>query len=123
MATFDGTPEEFRRFIDPWLRNRIQAKTKAAKRQQGKCADCGRADVHLDAAHLTGRDRGVVVSEVLRRLRMSKERGKRVQVDLGAFEKAVLEAHHPVDKAFRFICRECHRKYDAKQAAGAARQA
>ena len=35
-----------------------------------------------------------------------------IQVDLGMVINEILEAHKPISEHFRFLCAECHRKYD-----------
>lgn len=42
MAYFEGTVEEFMRFLGGYARNRVQSLTSAYRKKIGKCEECGR---------------------------------------------------------------------------------
>ena len=112
MASFYGTAEEFDKFLMPRIRNRIQFLARPLKeRSGGRCEHCGRSGVALDAAHVHGRERKTIVREVLEKYRTGE--GYHIG-DLEAFEQEVVDAHEPVDEAFLFLCKDCHRAYDSE---------
>lgn len=41
MAYFEGTVEEFMRFLGGYARNRVQSLTSAYRKKIGKCEECG----------------------------------------------------------------------------------
>lgn len=111
MASFYGTIEEFDRFLMPRIRNRVQSLTRPLKeRANGVCEHCGKENGALEAAHVHGRDRKAIVREALEKYRVGD--GYHIG-DLDAFEREVVEAHEPVGETFLFLCRKCHRAYDA----------
>ena len=75
----------------------------------GVCEDCGRAGQTLESAHVHGKGRRTIIEAVLSYYAV--EEG--VRCDLAAVEKKVLDAHGPVAEAFKFLCDDCHRRYDA----------
>lgn len=112
MAGFYGTIEDFDRFLMPRIRNRVQTLARPLKeRANGACEHCGRTGVTLEAAHVHGRDRKTIVREVLEKYRTAE--GYHIG-NLNAFEQEVVDAHEPIDEAFLFLCKECHRAYDAQ---------
>ena len=54
--------------------------------------------------------RRAIVREVLEKYRSGD--GYHIG-DLDLFEQEVVEAHEPVDETFLFLCKDCHRAYDA----------
>ena len=111
MASFYGTISEFDRFLMPRIRNRVQYLARPLKeRAHGRCEHCGCESSTLDAAHVHGRDRKTIVREVLEKYRSGN--GYHI-VDLDLFEQEVVDAHEPIDEIFLFLCKDCHRAYDA----------
>lgn len=108
MATFVGTESEFNRYVGPRVRNVVNAMTKAAKKEAGFCALCGRSVPELEAAHVHGRERTTIIHELLERYRA----GDTYRVDLDSFERELKAAHEPIGETFLFLCPECHRAYD-----------
>lgn len=39
-------------------------------------------------------------------------------VELDRFETAIMDAHSPLEECFRFLCHECHMRYDARAKEG-----
>ena len=66
MAYFEGTVEEFMRFLGGYARNRVQSLTSAYRKKIGKCEECGSHTKQLDAAHLHGKERLVIIGEILK---------------------------------------------------------
>lgn len=111
MAQFNGTLKDFEKFIGPRLRNLVQTKiSKKYKVRIGKCENCQKTD-SLEAAHIYGNDRktilrksmdGFIAEDIITNL------------DLIVFEKLFIEHHHPLEKSFKILCKDCHRDYDGK---------
>jgi len=108
MASFIGTFDEFIRYINPRVKNVINAISRAYKAEIGQCEHCGSVDVTLEAAHVTGRERPVIIEEVLGDF----INGEIITVDLDVFEARLKAAHEPIDKIIKVLCRPCHIQYD-----------
>jgi len=110
MATFHGTIVEFQKYIGPLIRNNVQSLTKARKRKLGsKCEECGEKR-ELEAAHI-GTSRPALIQNALKSYEIGPD-GK-ITVDLEEARRKILEAHKPIEKHIRLLCRECHEKLDA----------
>lgn len=110
MAKFTGTLQEFHHFIGPRIRNTVNL---AAKRHRvlcrGICQEC-HCKAELHSAHIHGRGRRMIIEEVLAECLAEDQI---VSCDLDEVERRILDAHGPIDAAFRFLCPGCHVKYDA----------
>ncbi len=109
MASFVGTFEEFTKYISPRARNVVNNISRRYKEQIGHCEECKSTNVTLEAAHITGRERPVIIEEILSPF----INGETVTVDLDLFESKFLAAHEPIESIIRVLCRSCHRAYDA----------
>jgi len=109
MAKFQGTIQEFHRFIGPRIRNAVNSMTRRARTERnGICEQCGK-NASLDSAHVHGRGRIEIISDVL----SAYSEGNTVIIeDLLEVEVKILEAHRPIEQTFKFLCRLCHREYD-----------
>lgn len=110
MASFVGTFDEFIKYINPRVKNVINSISRAYKSQIGKCEHCGNQNLVLEAAHVTGRERPVIIEEVL----SDFINGELVTVDLEVFENRLKEAHEPISEVIKVLCRPCHNEYDRK---------
>lgn len=111
MATFVGTREEFIKFIGPLVRNRIQQITKTHKRAlKNVCQEC-KETKELQAAHVKGTDRNSMIKTVLEEY--TAESTENISCDIGEALAKIMKAHEPIEKSFRFLCENCHKKYDA----------
>ena len=108
MASFIGTFDEFTKYISPRARNVVNAITKNYKLQIGKCEHCGSTTETLEAAHVTGRERSIIIEEILKEF----TNGEIITIDLEVFENKFLSVHEPINKIILVLCRPCHRKYD-----------
>lgn len=109
MAIFEGTIQEFHDFIGPRITNKIQNFTRTHKKRlkNGICERCNEPH-ELDAAHKHGRERRLIIEEVLAASLINDK----IKCDISAIEKEILNAHVPVEKIFKFLCRSCHKAYD-----------
>lgn len=108
MAIFIGTEDEFTQYLMPRVLNWVQSITKPYKRQmRNVCQHCGTRK-ELQAAHIHGRERKVIVHDVLEKFRQGSE----YHVDLALFKDQIIEAHMPIEENFLFLCQDCHSKYD-----------
>ncbi|MBT0550464.1 hypothetical protein [Riemerella anatipestifer] len=111
MATYEGTIEDFKKFIDGYTRNLVQKLTRKVKKNRTcsspKCKNRSR----LQAAHIKGSERPVIIKSILDDMSCSLG-DNYIKVDLNDFEKRFIEAHTPYDKVIKILCFDCHRKYD-----------
>ena len=70
MSSFYGTIEDVDKYLMPRIRNRVQTLARSNKSlENGVCQHCGRKNGTLEAAHVRGRERKVIVREVLEKYR------------------------------------------------------
>ena len=74
------------------------------------CQNCGKKR-ELEAAHIKGKDRKKIINSILKNYIINKN-NMTIKVDLDLIEKEILEAHKPIDRYFKFLCHDCHIKYD-----------
>jgi hypothetical protein len=108
MASFVGTFEEFIKYINPRVKNVVNSISRAYKQEVGRCEHCNSVETTLEAAHVTGRERPVIIEEVLQ----DYINGEIVTVDLEVFENRFKQAHDPIPEVIKVLCRPCHRQYD-----------
>ena len=108
MAQFEGTSEEFIKFIGGYTRNKVQILTRTYRRSKGKCELCGRRTKKLDAAHIRGKERPVITSNILNNFIQDGI----INIDLHNFEDQFCQAHYPLEDSIIILCKECHQKYD-----------
>ena len=110
MAQFDGTIAEFHRHLGPRIRNAVNLFARVGRLAcGGVCQECGRSEQVLDSAHVTGRGRRKIIDEVLAAHTVAGH----VRCDLAAVERQVIAAHGGAETSFRYLCKPCHRRYDA----------
>lgn len=108
MAFFEGTIQEFHKFIGPRIRNQINTKTKRIRdNRKGICEFCGNKS-ELDSAHIHGKDRRSIIEDVL----ASYNLDGLVKIELSEIENMIIDKHYPIEQTFKFLCKSCHRKYD-----------
>jgi hypothetical protein len=108
MAHFEGTIKEFTKFIGAYARNKVFYITSKHKKEVGKCQDCESITKGLEAAHVNGFERPILISNILSQF----IDGDIIKIDLNEFEERFINAHIPLEKTIRILCKECHRKYD-----------
>jgi hypothetical protein len=112
MAQFIGNSDEFIKFIGGYARNKVQTLTRTYRKNIGKCEECGSRTKKLDAAHVTGKERPVLISNILNNF--IDEKGI-ITLELQDFEDQFCIAHNPIETSVRILCKECHREYDKAQ--------
>lgn len=111
MAFFEGSYDEFNKYIGPLARNVVQKMTKDYK--GGKvCEMCHKSVKELDAAHIHGEERKQKIFFILN---SNYKVGSGYRVDLNDFFIKFKESHLPIEKHFKFLCKECHKKYDSER--------
>lgn len=108
MASFIGTPQEFRRYIGPRLRNLVNQISRNHKKEISECEHCGSSE-RLEAAHIKGRGRKKLIDLVLEKFTNADI----VTIDLEIFEEKFIAEHEPIQKTILILCRDCHVKYDS----------
>ena len=110
---FEGSFEDFNRFVGPKLRNVIQNFTRTERNaQKGICEYCGKQAV-LQSAHREGEDRPQIIKAVLEdKFKISNDW---YRVNLAKFEECFKDAHTPIKDHIFFLCNDCHNKYDKKK--------
>lgn len=108
MAIIKCTIQEYHHFIGARIRNAIQSLTsKARKERNGICEHCGNKG-ELDSAHIHGKGRRDIIENILLNYMVDDL----VYGDLDEIEGRILSKHHPVESAFKFLCKPCHVAYD-----------
>lgn len=108
MTMFIGNFNQFKAYLNDYVKNKVPVLTK--KFRQGSCELCGKKTT-LDSAHLRGREREVIIKEAFEQSSQYLEDGT-FCVNLDIFAQYINREHSNPDN-FHFICRECHKKYDA----------
>ena len=107
---FEGSFDDFKRYIGPNLRNLIQNFTRSEReKEKGICEYCHQPAV-LQSAHKRGEDRPVIVFNILEQHFKIKDDWYRVP--LNKFDDYFKKAHMPIRRHIFFICKKCHDKYD-----------
>ena len=111
---FEGSLEDFNRFVGPKLRNVIQNFTRFERNaQKGVCEYCGKTATPLQSAHKEGEERPEIIKKILEDHFSIRKNWYRV--DLSKFEEHFKDAHTPIRDHIFFLCAECHDKYDKKK--------
>lgn len=109
MAQFQGTIQEFHHYIGPRIRNIINTFAKKERMaRDGVCETCGKTNQILESAHIHGRGRRTIIEKVLSRYPDNVF----IQCDLKTVENEILEEHGTISDVFKFLCKQCHWKYD-----------
>lgn len=112
MAIFEGTTKEFIKFIGGYSRNKVQYISRKHRKKTGKCEECSSRTKKLDAAHIKGKERPVLIFNILNNYFI--DNNKTIRIDLQEFEDIFVEAHEPIENTIRILCKDCHREYDSK---------
>jgi hypothetical protein len=106
-----GEHPGFHHYIGPRIRNIINLFARKERlARNGVCEDCGEAGKELDAAHVHGKDRRTIIETVLCRYNSEGI----IRYEIGIIEREVLAEHGTISDAFKFLCKECHVRYDNK---------
>lgn len=62
----------------------------------------------LDAAHINGKERPVIISEILKKYIENDY----IKIDLQKFEDLFIAAHNPIENSIKMLCKKCHLDYD-----------
>jgi hypothetical protein len=108
MVIFEGTKEDFIKFIGPYARNSVQTLSRNLKKSIGKCEECGSRTKKLDAAHRKGRGRNEIIASIL----IDNMQENIVSIDLDVFTERFIAAHTPMEMVIKVLCKKCHKKYD-----------
>jgi hypothetical protein len=108
MANFEGTVEEFIKFVGPYAINSVQSLSRKLKNSTKKCEECDSRTKYLDAAHKKGVGRNEIIASIL----SDSMEGDIVNIDLKVFSEKFKAIHTPPEKVIRILCKKCHRKYD-----------
>jgi hypothetical protein len=109
MAQFEGTINEFMKYVGAYARIKVMQIASKYKRSLGRCQECGLETQYLDAAHIKGKERPLIISNILSQF----IEGDKIYIDLNEFEERFIEAHLPIESTIRILCKPCHRKYDS----------
>ena len=111
---FKGDFVSFIKYIGGYTKNKIPNLTRSYKKALGNvCEYCHKPFSHLDAAHIQGKDRQMIIKDILDKYYKDVANPGYYVVDLEEFENKYLNAHLPLVDHFYFLCKGCHRKYDA----------
>ena len=107
MAQFTGSIDLFYRYMGGFCRNKVNSISKPYRIKVGKCEFCGKKN-HLEAAHIRGKERLVIINEVLIKHTIDEV----ITIDLEKFETLFVYKHFPIEGAFKILCKSCHSTYD-----------
>jgi hypothetical protein len=113
QALLTCTMTDFHVFLDAKIKNGIPNLTRNERiKLKGKCQNpqCGKK-AELHSAHVHGLERTLIIDSVIKNYFVD-EKEQIIQVDLHKVIAEIFEAHKPINEHFRFLCSECHRKYD-----------
>jgi hypothetical protein len=100
MAVFEGSVQEFHRFVGPRIRNAINLFVKKERDAKNRiCEHCNRSDRISDSAHVHGRDRRSIIENIL----SLYERDGIVRCNIEAVEREILAGHGVVADTFKFL--------------------
>lgn len=107
-ASFNGSFDEFKRFVGPKCRNEVNVFCKSERdSHNGVCEYCGKKAV-LQSAHI--KERPVIIKEILDRFYLCDT--DYYEVNLEEFFKKFKDAHMPVHDHIFFLCHDCHDALD-----------
>jgi hypothetical protein len=82
MAQFEGTVNEFTKYVGAYARIKVMHISSKHKKNVGKCQECGLVTKHLDAAHIKGKERPLLISNILSQFIEDEV----IRIDLNEFE-------------------------------------
>ena len=106
---FKGSEKDFNNFFGGYSRNLVQSITRKHKKSLNKCEHCGITDVQLESAHINGKERKIIISNILKNYITEDNL---LSVPLNEFERVFIEHHKPISDVIKIICKPCHLKYD-----------
>ena len=62
---FKGSEKDFIIFFGGYSRNLVQSITRKHKKEINKCEHCGISEVQLDSAHISGKERKIIIVYLL----------------------------------------------------------
>ncbi len=109
QTLFLGSFKKFQFFINDFVKNMVPSLTR--KYRTGPCELCGKEKA-TDSAHIHGRERHILIKEAFNGAVLS-QKGPFYIIDLDKFKKLIQTEHKNLNN-FHFLCKKCHRLYDAK---------
>jgi hypothetical protein len=106
---FEGTEKDFHNFFGGYSRNLVQSITRKHKKEIKKCEHCGITGVQLDSAHINGKERKIIISNILKNYITENNL---LLVPLNEFERVFIEHHQPISDVIKILCKPCHLTYD-----------
>lgn len=111
---FIGSFKNFIAYVGGFTKNKIATLTKACKKKLSyQCEYCGKIVKQLDAAHIEGSDRQTIILDILNKYYQDPNNNDNYIVDLEEFGEKYVDAHLPLRDHFYFLCKSCHKLYDA----------
>ncbi len=110
MSEFSGDLKSFHDYVGPRIRNKINVVTKKIKDSKKRICEHCKEEKDLESAHIHGIGRRDIIEKVL----INYTKNGKISGELKLIENEIIKAHYPLEQAFIFICRSCHRVYDRK---------
>jgi hypothetical protein len=109
LAHLSCTYEEFKKIIDPKIRNDVQYVTKDVKKKRGSVCEHCEEEAELQSAHKHEFSKEKIIKSVLKDFQTENE--KYVIPDL---QKVLdeIKGKHKSPEIYYFLCEKCHKKYD-----------
>lgn len=109
-ALYEGSKDNFNKYLGGYCRNLVQKITRTYKNEIGCCEHCGERQKQLDAAHVQGKERKEIVESIISKYELNG----RISINLEVFEKEFIRAHQPINEVIKILCKKCHLEYDNK---------
>ena len=107
---FEGSKDEFNRFLSGYSRNLVQRITRKYKAEIGKCEFCGLENEELDSAHIHGKERKLIINKIISKFCKNDI----IKINLIEFENQLIKEHDPINEVIKILCKKCHVEYDNK---------
>ena len=123
MANFEGSIDDFYKYLGPRTSNIVTKLARPKRKEQKSCKQlkddgkpCGKWK-GLDAAHLKGRERKILIEEILkeRAVKLKSSDNKQFyRIAIKDFEEEFEKKHKKFFNVIEFMCRKHHKNYDTK---------
>lgn len=109
MAKFEGNLKDFNDFIGPITRNVVSNLSRKHKLNTTCRHDGCNKRKPLEAAHIKGKERQVIIGEILESFQVDEDW---FLVDLHKFKTEFIIAHTPIEDIILPMCKQHHLEYD-----------
>ncbi len=112
-ASFEGSFEDFKRFIGPACRNQVNIFCKGERESHKSICEFCDKSAELQSAHII--DRPIIIKDILDKNFKDKTNPNLYKVNLEDFFERFKNAHLPINQHIFFLCKTCHNAFDKPQ--------